>query len=153
MMTWQDAVLGTVQLLFSIALIPSLMSEHKPALLTSLMTGIGLYTSSITFASLSLFGSAFTTAMCGSMWIALAWQKRNQAISERFADHVLSEQFADVPVQHNGLDKKLLVRAVGLTAIEREVIRKTLNILMESFKRSRPMTGDEFHLTVKVGKK
>lgn len=71
---WQDLVLTVGNLLFLLALIPSLTSVHKPAVGTSLLTGAVLVSFLIVYASKRWWWSI---AMCGAnamLWFVLAIQ-------------------------------------------------------------------------------
>lgn len=57
------------------ALLPSLMSKDKPALKTSLLTGIILGIFSATFFSLGLYLSFAMLAISSVLWLTLAYQK------------------------------------------------------------------------------
>lgn len=75
MHSWQDIVLAIGSLVFAIALIPSLLSKDKPALLTSGSTSLVLFVFTITYASLSLWYATVTTALSAALWGVLALQK------------------------------------------------------------------------------
>lgn len=75
---WQDTILAIGSLIFSIALIPSLISRHKPALITSLSTGLVLLVFSATYVSLSLWYAAGSSGLNAMLWLALAAQKAHQ---------------------------------------------------------------------------
>jgi len=72
---WQDIVLALGSLILAAALIPSVTSEHKPALWTSISTCIVLAIFAGTYASLSLWYASFTTALAALLWAVLAVQK------------------------------------------------------------------------------
>ena len=73
-MIWQEWVFTAGSLVNTIALLPSVFSEHKPALPTSLLTGTMLSTYSITFTSLGLYGSAGSILVTAFLWFVLAIQ-------------------------------------------------------------------------------
>ena len=77
-MAWQDWVLTIGSFIFSIALIPSLISKDKPAVSTSLSTGIILVIYSYVYYTLNLYLSMVTVAITGVIWLTLAWQKWQQ---------------------------------------------------------------------------
>jgi hypothetical protein len=77
-MEWQDLVLGAGSVVFSIALIPSLLGREKPALGTSVLTGSALTAFIAVYASLSLWFSTVTTAVTALCWWTLAYQKVRQ---------------------------------------------------------------------------
>jgi hypothetical protein len=72
---WQDIVLATGSLILSAALIPSVMSDHKPALWTSSLTCLTLAAFAVTYAYLSLWYAAFTTTLGALLWGVLALQR------------------------------------------------------------------------------
>jgi len=74
-MFWQDWVLTAGSLIFAFALIPSVFSQHKPALSTSLMTGAVLLVFSFVYLTLSLWFASITTLTTGTLWFTLAIQK------------------------------------------------------------------------------
>jgi threonine/homoserine/homoserine lactone efflux protein len=60
---WQDWVITGAQIVFVLALIPSIVhSNNKPPLLTSVPTVLGLISTTIAFVTLSLWGSAFAAS-------------------------------------------------------------------------------------------
>lgn len=75
MHTWQDIVLAVGSLIFAIALIPSVISEHKPALSTSILTAAVLAVFTATYATLSLWYATTTTGLTAIIWGVLAFQK------------------------------------------------------------------------------
>lgn len=74
-MKWQDFVLIIGQIAFTISLLPSIFSKDKPALTTSLISGVVLAVFSIVYITLSLYLAAVGTAATGSLWFILAFQK------------------------------------------------------------------------------
>ena len=74
-MTWQDIVLSIGQWIFVIALLPSVFGKDKPAFSSSLITGAVLAVFAFTFATLSLWVSAFSTSLVSITWFVLAAQK------------------------------------------------------------------------------
>ncbi len=81
MQHWQDYILAAGSLIFTIALIPSLRSKHKPAVSTSLITAGVLVAFAFTYITLSLWFSAIAISINGLAWIALAIQKHLYAPS------------------------------------------------------------------------
>ncbi len=77
-MIWQDYVLSFGSIILIFALIPSVISKNKPALATSIITGLVLTAFAITFATLQLFFTTITTASVAIMWFVLAVQKFKQ---------------------------------------------------------------------------
>ena len=80
-MTWQDIVIAVGQLLFVLALIPSLVTVLKPPRLTCALTGTVLLLFSGTFLSLGLWYSAATAFACGTCWLVLFFQDRISNVS------------------------------------------------------------------------
>jgi hypothetical protein len=74
MMMWQDFVLMGCSVFFAIALIPALKATEKPALKTSIMTTICLVVACGIDLTLSLWFTAFFTAITAAMWFILALQ-------------------------------------------------------------------------------
>ena len=81
MQHWQDFVLAAGSLIFSLALIPSLRSTHKPAASTSLVTSGVLFIFAVTYLTLSLWFSAIAITINGLAWLVLALQKLAQNTS------------------------------------------------------------------------
>jgi uncharacterized membrane protein YccC len=71
---WQDFVLMACSVFFAIALIPALKAIEKPALKTSIMTGICLAIACGIDLTLALWFTAFFTAITSVMWFILALQ-------------------------------------------------------------------------------
>lgn len=61
--------------IMAVALLPSLTSKDKPALKTSLLTGVILGIFSITFFSLNLYLSSAMLSISSLLWLILAYQK------------------------------------------------------------------------------
>ena len=74
-MIWQDWVLPVGNWIFFIALMPSILGKDKPALSSSLVTGVTLGAFAFTFATLNLWVSAFSATLTTAAWLTLAWQK------------------------------------------------------------------------------
>ena len=74
-MSWQDIVLSVAQVIFAGALLPSVFGKDKPALTTSLVTGLLLIVIVFTFYTLELWFSAGSTAFLSAVWFVLALQK------------------------------------------------------------------------------
>lgn len=73
---WQDYVIAGTQWIFLIALIPSLVHrEHKPALLSSVLTGTLLIVMGVTLATLGLWNGLISSLAVGAGWYVLAWQR------------------------------------------------------------------------------
>ena len=74
-MPWQDIVIAIGQWIFLFALFPSILSKDKPALTTSISTGIVLMVFTITYVLLSFWASAISTFLVSAGWFTLAIQK------------------------------------------------------------------------------
>lgn len=74
-MQWQDLVITFGQIIFSIALIPMLLSKDKPVLITSLVTGAVLMIYALTYITIQFWFGAAMTALTGVVWLTLAYQK------------------------------------------------------------------------------
>ena len=74
-MSWQDIVLTIGQVLFIIALIPSLRSPDKPAIMTSVMTATILFVFSVVDLTLSLTFTSVVVFITGILWAILALQQ------------------------------------------------------------------------------
>jgi len=77
-MLWQDYVLTTGSLVFVISLVPATFAKDKPPLLTSVPTFFFLYLFAGVYLTLTLWLSAITTFLTGTMWLILAIQKYRQ---------------------------------------------------------------------------
>lgn len=73
-MTWQDVILGIGQVMFFVALIPSMTSSEKPALATCLMTAIILTINVFVIWTLGLYFTFASLILISSGWWILAWQ-------------------------------------------------------------------------------
>ncbi len=75
MTNWQDILIAVGSVLFTIALIPAILSPlKKPPISTSLLTGSVLWSYVLAFGSLGLWYSAFTTVATASCWTILFFQ-------------------------------------------------------------------------------
>jgi len=77
-MQWQDIILGVGQIIFFLALIPSIRSKDKPALSSSIITGTVLLVYALVFATLSLWFTVLTGIITTIFWYILAYQKFTQ---------------------------------------------------------------------------
>lgn len=77
-MSAQDFILTVGSIILIAALIPSVISQHKPALATSLMMGVVLAAFAGVYGSLGLWLAMLATAGQASLWLVLAWQKLRQ---------------------------------------------------------------------------
>lgn len=74
-MPWQDWIFTIGQFIFVIALIPTIRGKDKPAFITSLITTTILYSFSLTYITLGLWGSAIFASLNATAWVILALQK------------------------------------------------------------------------------
>ncbi|HSX46750.1 MAG TPA: hypothetical protein VLF87_02040 [Patescibacteria group bacterium] len=73
---WQDSVLAISFVVFSLALLPSVLhADKKPALATSSLTFTFLIPGLVVYVSLRLWYSAVLTAVNASLWGTLAVQR------------------------------------------------------------------------------
>lgn len=77
-MSWQDLVLTAGSIAFLIALLPSVLSDDKPARATSLLTGAVLLVFAGVYASLELWFTTVVTTATGLLWLTLFVQKLRQ---------------------------------------------------------------------------
>jgi hypothetical protein len=75
---WQDFVLSAGALLFIVALVPTILSKHKPALSSCIMTGSILSVFALVYVTLHLWYAAATTAGTAVTWAILAAQNISQ---------------------------------------------------------------------------
>lgn len=71
---WQDKVLMAIGFSFAFALIPSIMSESKPAVWSSLLTASGLTAMGFIFLTLRLRLTAISNGLCALAWWVLLLQ-------------------------------------------------------------------------------
>lgn len=71
---WQDYGLGVAQVLFIVALVPSILSGDKPAAATSWPTAAGLAFTAFIFATLGLWLALTISALSACLWLTLAIQ-------------------------------------------------------------------------------
>lgn len=74
-MQWQDIVLSVGSWVFIAALIPTILGTEKPALSSSVLTGLVLAVFAGVYGSLGLWTSALSAAALSAGWWVLAWQK------------------------------------------------------------------------------
>jgi hypothetical protein len=74
-MHWQEVVLTVGQVIFLIALIPSILSKDKPALQTSLLTSSVAFSIAVVYVTLAIPFAAISAALNGTLWFVLAVQK------------------------------------------------------------------------------
>ena len=74
-MQWQDWVFSVGQIIFLIALIPTLKGKDKPAILTSIITSLILSIFVFTYFSLKLWFTTASSIAMTAAWATLAIQK------------------------------------------------------------------------------
>jgi hypothetical protein len=74
-MHWQEVVLTIGQVIFLIALVPSILSKDKPALQTSILTSTVAFSIAVVYVTLDIRFAAFSAALNGTLWLVLAVQK------------------------------------------------------------------------------
>jgi hypothetical protein len=72
---WQDYIISVGAFLFIISLIPSIKSQNKPDLKTSIPIALVLFIFTITYISLELWLAALTNFGTAISWSILAVQK------------------------------------------------------------------------------
>jgi hypothetical protein len=82
-MSWQDLVLTVGQVIFVIALVPTVVGKDKPALQTSVLTSMVSFSFMAVYVSLSVPFASMTAALNGSMWFVLAVQKWRERLDRR----------------------------------------------------------------------
>lgn len=75
-MSWQDLVFMFGNVVFFVALVPSIMSENKPSKWTSLSTALVLSVYVVTYHSLELTYATVTGTIAALAWWILYFQKR-----------------------------------------------------------------------------
>lgn len=76
-MVWQDIVITACQVVAVFSLLPSIFSDDKPALKTSIMNVCIVSVVSFCMLTLKLWSSSFTAALIAVSWGILALQKYN----------------------------------------------------------------------------
>lgn len=74
-MSWRDLILTAGTFVFIVGLLPSVFSNDKPALATSLVTGTTLLVFTVIYLTLSLWFTALLTAVIAGLWFTLAIQR------------------------------------------------------------------------------
>jgi hypothetical protein len=77
-MKWQEIILTLGQIIFIVALLPSVFSKDKPEIWTSILTGLVAYSICATYFTLSLPLAAISAGFNGVFWSILAIQKYRQ---------------------------------------------------------------------------
>lgn len=78
-MHWQELVLTLGQVVFIIALLPSIFSSDKPEIWTSVLTGTVALSIAITYVTLSIPIAAASAFLNFVAWSVLAIQKTRQS--------------------------------------------------------------------------
>jgi hypothetical protein len=74
----QDIILAIGSFVIVLAVIPSVISDRKPALLTSLPTSVVLFVFAGVYFSLQLWFTSVMAAITAGLWMVLAIQKARQ---------------------------------------------------------------------------
>lgn len=77
-MHWQEIVLTIGQIIFIVALLPSIFSKDKPEIWTCVMTGLVALSISATYLTLNIPFAAFSAFFNFVAWSILAIQKIRQ---------------------------------------------------------------------------
>lgn len=77
-MSWQELVLTLGQIIFIVALLPSVFTKDKPEIWTSILTGMVAYSIAVTYTTLHMPLAAVSAGMNGVFWTILAVQKYHQ---------------------------------------------------------------------------
>lgn len=89
-MQWQEIVLTVGQIVFILALLPSILSKDKPEIWTCIMTGLVALSISVTYVTLNIPFAAVSAFLNFVAWSILAIQKirqmRRAATERRQAD-------------------------------------------------------------------
>jgi hypothetical protein len=81
-MQWQDLVFAGGTIIMTIALLPSVFSNHKPALTTSVITGLVMLIFTTTYFTLGFIVATITAFFNCCLWVLLAGQKYRQPKKE-----------------------------------------------------------------------
>ena len=74
--TWQDAAMMVANIIFIVAMIPTLRSKDgKPALTTSIWITVGMVLMVVADAALEQYWSAFFMGSNTLQWVGLGWQR------------------------------------------------------------------------------
>lgn len=77
-MIWQDVVPIIGNVVFAVALIPSILSKHKPHRWTCAMTAAVLFAYAGTFWTITLWYWSLATLVTAIAWVILLFQRRRQ---------------------------------------------------------------------------
>ncbi len=80
---WQDYVISAGQFVFALAMIPTIRSASKPALISSVITALGLSIFAVCFATLSLWLSVAGTGVGAFTWWIVAAQTFRRGMRPR----------------------------------------------------------------------
>jgi len=84
MITWQEGMFFVGAILFSVVLVPSVLSdEEKPPFSTCLMTTILLGAFSVAYLTIDLYFAGVGSIINGSLWAVLTVQRLR-----RWLDHI-----------------------------------------------------------------
>lgn len=72
---WQDTVLAVCIFGFNVALIPTILSKHKPHASTGIMTAFFQLATFVVFVSLGLWYSAAMSLLNATLWTIIVVQK------------------------------------------------------------------------------
>jgi len=73
---WQDWVVFGLQWIFIASLFPTVFhATQKPAVSTSIITALGMFTISGTYLTLNLYASTLSSFLLGVLWVVLAVQQ------------------------------------------------------------------------------
>lgn len=72
---WQDTAMAGSSLILASALIPTILGKEKPALATSLLTGVMLSVLAVSLGTLSLWAACAATTVSALGWFTLAGQR------------------------------------------------------------------------------
>ncbi len=77
-MVWQDVVITIGNVTLALALLPTVLGERKPALLTSGLTSSMLGVQAIAIGSLGLWFAAGSLVVSSALWAVLLLQVRGR---------------------------------------------------------------------------
>lgn len=72
---WQDIVLFILQMLTSVALVPTLLGKDKPEKTTSLFTSFVLLAMAFIYLTMQLSYASASAAVAGILWMVLFFQQ------------------------------------------------------------------------------
>ena len=71
----QDLIISIGQIIFIVALLPTIFNKDKPPIKTSIPTGIILIVFAINFYTIELYYATMTSGINGIEWLILTYQK------------------------------------------------------------------------------